>query len=88
MQNELPARTYTAADLPQGARVRTPLGAGRVAYVRLRPPDFREVDAVSVVLDSRRHDLSYAGTIFAADGIRKDDQEDSCLTGNYGRRRA
>ena len=52
--------------LTRGTRVLTPLGPGGVTYVRMAPPTFAEPAAVSVVLDSRRDDLNYTGTIFAA----------------------
>ncbi len=50
----------------QGDQVQTPLGPGRVAYQRMAPPDYREAAAVSVVLDARRAQPGYTGTIFAA----------------------
>lgn len=56
--------TYRAGD-----RVSTPRGAGRVAYVRMSPPDYRAVAAVSVVLDSCRHRPDYAGSIFLASDV-------------------
>jgi hypothetical protein len=54
-------KTYT-----QGERVRTPLGLGTVAYQRLAAPDYREAEAVSVVLDSERARAGYVGTILPA----------------------
>jgi hypothetical protein len=53
-----------------GDRVRTPYGAGTVAYVRMSPPDFRTIAAVSVVLDSRRADPRYTGTIVPANQVQ------------------
>lgn len=47
----------------QGDRVSTSLGKGTVAYVRMAPPTYSEVDAVSVVLDAKRHRPGYSGTI-------------------------
>lgn len=55
--------------LRQGDRVQTPHGAGTVAYVRMGPPDFATVHAVSVVLDSRRPDPRYTGTILPAEHV-------------------
>ena len=54
----------------QGDRVLTPLGPGGVAYQRMAAPDYREAEAVSVVLDARRTDIHYAGTIFRAGDVR------------------
>jgi hypothetical protein len=50
----------------QGDRVITKLGAGRIVYQRMAPPDYREAEAVSVLLDSKQNNPKYAGTIFAA----------------------
>jgi len=52
--------------MTKGDRVQTPLGAGTVAYQRMAPPAFSTPEAISVVLDSRRHDPRYTGTIFPA----------------------
>ncbi len=67
--------------LCQGERVRTPQGAGTVAYARMTPPTFNEVEVYSVKLDSEaeRRGLfclvgsvpSYQGTIFAAADVAK-----------------
>lgn len=56
----------------KGSRVNTPLGPGTVAYQRMAPPDYREPDAVSVILDSRTGPDAapwYSGTIFTAHKI-------------------
>lgn len=50
----------------RAACVTTPRGPGKVAYVRMAAPDFREPAAVSVVLDGRAADGRYAGTIMDA----------------------
>lgn len=50
----------------QGQLVATPRGPGKVAYVRMAPPDYTEPAAVSVVLDARSEDGRYAGTIMDA----------------------
>ena len=47
----------------QGDRVSTPHGPGTVAYVRMAPPSYSEIDAVSVVLDGKRDRPGYTGTI-------------------------
>ena len=57
----------------QGTPVLTPLGPGRVIYVRNAPPDYREPEAVSVLLDSRKLDAAfgrYHGTVFPAREVR------------------
>ena len=51
----------------QGQRVTTPLGAGHVAYQRMAPPDYRDAEVVSVVLDAKRVQPNYSGTIFPAE---------------------
>lgn len=52
-----------------GDRVVTPLGPGRVAYVRMAAPDYTQVQAVAVVLDSEQTNPTYTGTIFAATDV-------------------
>ena len=59
---------------PAGARVlvRNEDGTvqpGRVAYVRLAPPDFIEPRSVSVALTSKLGVPGYTGTIFPADRV-------------------
>lgn len=53
----------------RGERVMTPNGPGRVNYVRMAPPDFSKVEAVSVVLDRHLDRPSYAGTIYPAGNV-------------------
>lgn len=60
----------TNRPLQQGDHVDTPYGSGRVGYLRMAPPDYRAIEAVSVVLDDRRHLPGYRGTIFAASDVR------------------
>jgi hypothetical protein len=53
-------------------KVRETGQTGSVCYVRLAPPDFREMAAVSVLLDDRLEDANrgnYHGTIFPAAAI-------------------
>jgi hypothetical protein len=52
------------SELLNGTRVTTPGGPGSVAYIRLNAYDRHSVDAVSVVLDSRRAEPGYVGTIY------------------------
>lgn len=54
----------------QGDRVETSLGRGTVAYQRMAPPTYSYAESVSVVLDTRRQDPAYRGTIFPADQVR------------------
>ena len=56
--------------MTRGDRVLTPLGPGTVAYVRMAPPDYREVEAVSVVLDGIRDRWpNYTGSTFPVDKV-------------------
>ncbi len=62
----------TSLNATKGRRVVTPLGPGSLNYVRFAPPDYREVAAVSVLLDARREDAlygRYSGTIFTASDV-------------------
>jgi len=52
--------------ISRGDRVEANGQPGTVAYVRLAPPTYREPAAVSVVLDARRDQPGYCGTIFPA----------------------
>lgn len=52
----------------QGDRVLTPGGRATVAYVRMAAPDYREPEAVSVVLDLHRGQ-GYVGTIYHASKV-------------------
>lgn len=54
----------------QGQRVSTPYGLGSVAYQRMAPPDYSAAEAVSVVLDVKRAQLGYTGTILAASDVQ------------------
>jgi hypothetical protein len=53
----------------RGQRVRTPLGSGHVAYQRMRPPEYNEAEAVSVVLEAKQNKPGYTGTIFRAEDV-------------------
>jgi hypothetical protein len=50
--------TLTAGDF-----VTTPYGPGRVVYVRMLPPDYATIAAISVALDAKRNELGYRGTM-------------------------
>lgn len=55
----------------QGDRVQTATGQfGTVVYVRMAPPDYDTVEAVSVYLDSRRDSSTYTGTIYRPKDLR------------------
>lgn len=59
----------------QGTRVRTPQGSGTVAYARMAPPTFSEVEVYSVKLDSEVASRPfYNGTIFAAADVAKQEE--------------
>jgi hypothetical protein len=49
--------------------VSTPLGLGTVVYVRMAPPNFTEMAAVSVALDAKLNRAGYTGTMFDADDV-------------------
>jgi hypothetical protein len=53
----------------QGDRVMTPYGSGSVQYIRLCPPDFRDVQVVSVYLDDKSTDRRYYGTLFSPNEV-------------------
>ena len=55
----------------KGQRVKTPLGYGTVCYVRMRPPEYREIEAVSVLLEARRNMIGYSGTIIKAELVEE-----------------
>lgn len=56
----------------QGERVRTPQGDGTVAYARMAPPMFSEVEVYSVKLDAElERRPTYQGTIFKATDVAK-----------------
>lgn len=58
-----------------GDRVRTPQGAGTVAYARMAPPTFSEVEVYSVKLDyEAERRPTYQGTIFAAADVAKQEE--------------
>ena len=57
----------------QGDRVRTPQGDGTVAYARMAPPTFSEVEVYSVKLDAERRP-TYQGTIFKAADVAKQEE--------------
>lgn len=62
----------------KGDRVMTPLGPGAVAYRRMAPPTYSEVEVYSVCLDSKKAESekppfpSYTGTIFKADQVKEE----------------
>lgn len=56
-------------NLCKGMPVNTPNGKGKVGYVRMRAPEYSVPEAVSVVLDNRKDDPAYKGTVFPAEEI-------------------
>lgn len=55
-----------------GTPVNTPLGPGTVVYVRMdHLGNINDIAAVSVLLDSRRNDPAYGGTIFHASKVAR-----------------
>lgn len=53
----------------KGQEVKTPLGYGIVAFQRMKAPEYREAEAVSVVLNDRVTIKGYQGTMFAAESV-------------------
>ena len=55
------------SQIERGARVRVRATgqAGTVGSVRFAPPDFRTIQAVSVMIDEHQNRLLYAGTVYA-----------------------
>lgn len=49
----------------------TPDGVGRVAYVRMAPEEYRHIEAISVILESRSNDPNYSGTLYPEYNVRK-----------------
>ncbi len=64
---EQAATPATPPPFDTGTRVTTPAGDGFVAYVRMGGPDFGSVSSVSVVLDSKKNEHGYTGTIYLAE---------------------
>lgn len=54
-------------------RVSTPMGPGAVVYKRMAPPTYSEVESYSVVLDARKDQPNYHGTIFQASQVQSID---------------
>jgi hypothetical protein len=57
--------------LREGAEVTTPRGRGIVLYVRMAPPDYTQIAAVSVYLEREEHRPDYAGTIFSVEQVTR-----------------
>jgi hypothetical protein len=60
----------------KGSRVASPGGPGTVAYVRMAPPDWTHIEAVSVRLDACVGRLGYSGTIYLACDVMPLDETD------------
>lgn len=54
------------------ARVITPEGPGTVIYKRMKPPEYSQVAAYSVRLDSRKDHPGYFGTIYTPDQLKEE----------------
>jgi hypothetical protein len=59
--------------LRHGVRVETPGGPGRVEYIRMSPPEYTQLAAVCVILDQRRLERDYRGTIYLPELVREID---------------
>ena len=52
--------------------VKTPKGLGFVKYVRFAPPNYNEVEAVSVCLfDAQKNRLNYNGSLFPIEQVER-----------------
>lgn len=61
----------------QGDRVMTPGGAGEVVYKRMAAPDYTHVAAYSVKLDHARHNPLYTGSLYPANEVKEEVEEDT-----------
>ena len=53
-----------------GDKVMTPLGMGVVVSVRRAPPTYSTVAAYYVILESKKYDANYNGTVFSAADVK------------------
>lgn len=54
-----------------GQPVNTPDGPGTVGFVRMAPPNYSQPEAVSVILNSKRNNPNYKGTMYSANVVTK-----------------
>lgn len=57
--------------IPKGTLVSTPLGTGKVVYVRMLSPEFAKPLAYSVCLDKHAENYGYTGTIIMASDVKE-----------------
>lgn len=55
-----------------GDRVSTPAGVGKVVFWRFGSPDYSQVVAYGVLLDSKRDQYTYSGTIFPYNDVKEE----------------
>lgn len=55
----------------KGDRVMTPGGAGTVSFKRMAPPNYSEVAAYSVRLDSRNNDPHYVSSMYSSEEVKE-----------------
>ncbi len=62
----------------QGQRVKTPLGDGTVCYVRMgwTSSKYADITHVSVLLDKKKNNILYSGTLFPIEQITEIENED------------
>ncbi len=64
--------------MPEHVIVTLPNGnkkTGTIGYRRYAPPDFKRVDAYSIILDEKRNAPRYTGSMFAAYQVKLIDKE-------------
>lgn len=56
-----------------GDAVMTPQGPGKISHWRYGAPDYLRIEAYSVILDKRKNDFGYSGTMFPAKDVKPQD---------------
>jgi hypothetical protein len=64
-----------AQEFDVGDRVITPGGTGKVAYWRFGFPDFSEVVAYGVILDSKKGEYGYSGTTYSYKEVKAEEKK-------------
>lgn len=47
-----------------GTEVYTPMGKGKIAWIRMGAPSYSQPETISVLLDTKREHYGYSGTVF------------------------
>ena len=51
-------------------RVITPNGPGVIVSMRMAPPNYSKAESYSVILDSKRNQLGYSGSVYPAEQVQ------------------